>query len=40
MTIRFRDDMGQLRVSTSKVIEVLTTYIEADHVRAESGLVG
>ncbi len=40
VTIRFRDDMGQIRVSTSKVIEVMTKYLEADHVRAESGLVG
>ena len=40
VTIRFRDDMGQIRVSTGKVIEVITKYLEADHVRAESGLVG
>jgi glycyl-tRNA synthetase len=38
VTIRFRDDMGQIRVSTSKVIDVLTRYIEADHPRAEAAL--
>jgi glycyl-tRNA synthetase len=38
VTIRFRDDMGQIRVSTSKVIDVLTRYIEADHARAEAAL--
>jgi glycyl-tRNA synthetase len=40
VTIRFRDDMGQVRVSTSKVIDVMTRYLEADHARAESGLAG
>jgi glycyl-tRNA synthetase len=40
VTIRFRDDMGQIRVSTDKVVEVLTKYLEADHMRAESRLVG
>ena len=39
VTIRFRDDMGQVRVSTSKVIDVITNYIEADHARAEAGNV-
>jgi glycyl-tRNA synthetase len=40
VTIRFRDDMGQIRVSTSKVIDVITDYLEADHARAEAGLAG
>jgi glycyl-tRNA synthetase len=40
VTIRFRDDMGQIRVSTSKVVEVITSYLDADHARAESRLVG
>ncbi|MEY2733638.1 MAG: hypothetical protein RL340_697, partial [Gemmatimonadota bacterium] len=40
VTIRFRDDMGQIRVSTSKVAEVLGRYLEADHARAESALAG
>jgi glycyl-tRNA synthetase (class II) len=40
VTIRFRDDMGQIRVSTSKVVEVLTTYLDADHPRAEAKLAG
>jgi glycyl-tRNA synthetase len=40
VTIRFRDDMGQIRVSTDKVVDVLTKYIEKDHVRAEARLVG
>ncbi|MBX7118655.1 MAG: glycine--tRNA ligase [Gemmatimonadaceae bacterium] len=40
VTIRFRDDMGQIRVSTSRVADVLTQYIEADHARAEARLVG
>jgi glycyl-tRNA synthetase len=39
VTIRFRDDMGQIRVSTDKVIDVLTKYLDADHMRAESRLV-
>jgi glycyl-tRNA synthetase len=38
VTIRFRDDMGQIRVSTSKVVDVLTKYLDADHPRAESTL--
>ncbi len=38
VTIRFRDDMGQIRVSSSQVTEVLTRYLDADHVRAESTL--
>ncbi|MFN5153691.1 MAG: glycine--tRNA ligase [Gemmatimonadota bacterium] len=40
VTIRFRDDMGQIRVATSQVAEVLSRYLEADHVRADSRLVG
>jgi glycyl-tRNA synthetase len=40
VTIRFRDDMGQIRVNTSKVAEIMTKYIEADHARAEAALVG
>jgi glycyl-tRNA synthetase len=40
VTIRFRDDMGQIRVATSQVIDVLAKYLEADHARAESRLVG
>ena len=40
VTIRFRDDMGQIRVATSQVAEVLRRYLEADHVRADSRLVG
>jgi hypothetical protein len=32
--------MGQIRVSTSKVAEIMTNYIEADHARAEAALVG
>ncbi|MGA1359669.1 MAG: glycine--tRNA ligase, partial [Gemmatimonadaceae bacterium] len=40
VTIRFRDDMGQIRVATSQVAEVLTRYLEADHPRADSRLVG
>ena len=40
VTIRFRDDMGQIRVSTSQVAEVLGRYLEADHARAESALAG
>jgi glycyl-tRNA synthetase len=40
VTIRFRDDMGQIRVATSRVAEVLSQYLEADHVRADSRLVG
>jgi glycyl-tRNA synthetase len=40
VTIRFRDDMGQIRVATSRVAEVLTRYLEADHPRADSRLVG
>ena len=40
VTIRFRDDMGQIRVSTSQVIDVLTRYLEADHSRAEAPLAG
>jgi glycyl-tRNA synthetase len=40
VTIRFRDDMGQIRVSTSRVIEVMAQYLEADHRRAEARLVG
>jgi len=40
VTIRFRDDMGQIRVSTSKVVEVLTNYLEADHSRADAARAG
>jgi glycyl-tRNA synthetase len=40
VTIRFRDDMGQIRVSTSKVVEVLTSYLEADHPRADAARAG
>ncbi len=40
VTIRFRDDMGQIRVATSQVAEVSSRYLEADHVRADSRLVG
>jgi glycyl-tRNA synthetase len=40
VTIRFRDDMGQIRVATSKVAEVLAKYLEAEHPRAESRLAG
>ncbi|MCE2802444.1 MAG: glycine--tRNA ligase [Gemmatimonadetes bacterium] len=40
VTIRFRDDMGQIRVATSQVAQVLSRYLEADHVRADSRLVG
>jgi len=40
VTIRFRDDMGQIRVGTSQVIPVLTRYLEADHARAEAPLAG
>ncbi len=40
VTIRFRDDMGQIRVSTSKVVEVLTNYLEADHPRADAARAG
>jgi glycyl-tRNA synthetase len=40
VTIRFRDDMGQIRVATSRVAEVLRQYLEADHARADSRLVG
>jgi len=40
VTIRFRDDMGQIRVASSQVTEVLTRYLEADHPRAEAALAG
>lgn len=40
VTIRFRDDMGQIRVSTSKVAEVIGRYLDADHARAEATLAG
>ncbi len=40
VTIRFRDDMGQIRVSADKVVEVLAKYLEADHRTADSKLVG
>ncbi|MBM3842948.1 MAG: glycine--tRNA ligase [Verrucomicrobia bacterium] len=39
VTIRFRDDMGQIRVATSRVAEVLGRYLEADHAQADSRLV-
>jgi len=32
--------MGQIRVSTSKVVEVLTNYLEADHSRADAARAG
>jgi hypothetical protein len=32
--------MGQIRVGSSQVIDVLTKYLEADHVTADSKLVG
>jgi glycyl-tRNA synthetase len=40
VTIRFRDNMGQIRVSTDQVVDVLTKYLEADHKTADSTLVG
>jgi glycyl-tRNA synthetase len=40
VTIRFRDNMGQIRVSTDRVIDVLSKYLEADHKTADSTLVG
>ncbi len=36
VTIRFRDDMGQIRVNTSKVAEVIAKYLDADIATAES----
>ena len=40
VTIRFRDNMGQIRVSTDKVVDVIGRYLEADHTTADSTLVG
>jgi glycyl-tRNA synthetase len=40
VTIRFRDDMGQIRVGTSRVAEVIGTYIASDHASADSKLAG
>jgi glycyl-tRNA synthetase len=38
VTIRFRDDMGQIRVGTSRIAEVIGTYIASDHASADSRL--
>ncbi len=40
VTIRFRDDMGQIRVSTSKVAQVIGDYLAADHPTAEASKAG
>jgi hypothetical protein len=32
--------MGQIRVSTDKVIEVIASYLDKDHSTADSKLVG
>ncbi|MBA3855232.1 MAG: glycine--tRNA ligase, partial [Gemmatimonas sp.] len=40
VTIRFRDNMGQIRVGAEQVVDVLTKYLEADHMTADSTLVG
>jgi glycyl-tRNA synthetase len=40
VTIRFRDDMGQIRVSTSKVAQVIGDYLAADHATAEASKAG
>jgi glycyl-tRNA synthetase len=39
VTIRFRDDMGQIRVSSSKVASVISDYLAADIPTADSRLV-
>ncbi len=39
VTIRFRDDMGQIRVGAAQAGAVIGRYLEADIVRAESTLV-
>ena len=39
VTIRFRDDMGQIRVATSQVAEVIGRYLDADTPTAESTTV-
>jgi glycyl-tRNA synthetase len=36
VTIRFRDDMGQIRVNTGRVAEVIRDYLAADIATAES----
>jgi len=40
VTIRFRDNMGQIRVGADKVVEVIAAYLDADHKTADSTLVG
>ena len=39
VTIRFRDDMGQIRVGAAQAGAVIGRYLAADIVRAESTLV-
>ena len=39
VTIRFRDDMGQIRVGTSQVADVIGRYLAADIAVADSKLV-
>jgi len=36
VTVRFRDDMAQIRVSSSRAAEVIGTYLAADHADAVS----
>ena len=40
VTIRFRDDMGQIRVSTSQVAKVIGDYLAEDHATAEASKAG
>ena len=35
-TIRFRDDMGQIRVASSRIADVIGAYLVSDHTTAES----
>ena len=39
VTIRFRDDMGQIRVAADCIAEVIGKYLEADIKTANSTLV-
>ena len=39
VTVRFRDDMGQVRVASSRVAEVIGEYLAADHADAVSSRV-
>lgn len=39
VTIRFRDDMGQIRVAAARAPEVIASYLASDRPTADSRLV-